>query len=823
MRTASLVAVLVCALSGCTQSLLNSSVMEKRVVQQFTDAIAEENESALRKVTSSRFEEKAMSSEDALTDLRVVHLPTGKLSVVEVNREGQNRREVIVKEDSGGKYQFHLVHDTAKGYWVVDDVMVRQNRKGTRVTKSTTDVMDLLMTLRRFLNVWEQGSREEILAMTSPELTRSLETLPDNWLTALTAKTASVYEEGMARKPEANLTDEDAVVKLPARNGHIMMKIVRGDGGWVVDDVEVHNHRSDEHPGSVRRQADAINTVSSFLAAYEKQDREALEQVAGRKLYEGALRFADLSMVRLPEPDGVAGEFDIRAYESRLTVMLPAGKEVVRLDLRETNAAEREAATTAPRSSQRFMIEEVTLYDRSSRRQRSLSAVFTAPTRASMFFKALASRDHTVLSQMSTAEFSRGTWERIKPETLPRLSIPDLFDGGIQLTDSHTVAGTTELQFRNSQGLALSCRMHQQAGSLKIDDIQYPDKDGRIASLRTQLELRIPILEFAAAWNHQDLKALQASCSSDFNRLVWTHLDAVPSQFGRLGERLNAAIADTRITQERATVKLAGGAFGMPVVANLVTEHGYWVMDEIRMEQSPGQIVGVREKLRGQIAARLLNGSYSMVHSAQGQDRVIPVNPKTDHSVSAIQQASGEFMRGDSPAAVRHANYERYMDADAESGANTGNVHRAIHTTPVDDDGTTGVQTFAEAHAAGSRESKYEPDAPVSDVRTDSGMTVFGPQATAVARSLDKPFTAADLTRPIDMTEESPNQHGAAFNGSTPHSAERNAGRALPEQNSDNTDSDFMYFGPDRKVLNTKADDTAKMTTEPADAPIAIE
>ena len=328
-----------CCLVGCTQSLFTSpaffskTAMEQRVIEQFTDALDEENESALRLITSTRFEDKALRSEDVLSDLRILHLPSGKLSVVEVKEVNEGKREVIVKEDSGGKYQFHLVQDPVKSYWVVDDVLVRQNNKGTKITKSTTEVMDLLVTLRQFLKVWESGSREEILAMTTPGLSDSLSMLPDDWMKALTSRIASSYEEGMARKPEANLDEVAAVVKLPSRNGHIMLKITRESGEWLVDDVEALNHRENNHPGSVRRQADAINAVNGFLTAYLNDDREALEKIVDPQFYSSSLSLADFSLVKLPHPSEVPAEFDILAFENQLTFMIPSGTEIIRLDL----------------------------------------------------------------------------------------------------------------------------------------------------------------------------------------------------------------------------------------------------------------------------------------------------------------------------------------------------------------------------------------------------------------------------------------------------------------------------------------------------------
>ncbi len=396
MKSATCLAIVTSAVicTGCAQSLLNQSLMEQRVIEQFTEAINEENEPALRRIASSRFEEKAMRSDDVLSDLQVLPLPKDKLTVVEVTNLKDGGRQVIAMEESGGKYQFRLVNDPTKHYWVVDDVMVRQLNKSTRVTKSTTEVMDLLMTLRQFLTVWESGERHEILAMTSPELTSSLQRLPDEWLQALTARIASTYEDGMARRPEANLNENDAVVKLPAKNGHLLIKVVRSSGAWLVDDVEAHNHRDKDHSGSVRRQADAVNAVNTFLAAYGAEDHDLLQQLTTNEFYSDSLKLADLSIIQLPSSSKVPDEFDIRTYENKLTVMIPAGREIVRLDLEERPHEFTKsdiAAGVGPGLSEhelRFVVRDVTLYERATQRQKSLSSVFTAPTRASFFLKA---------------------------------------------------------------------------------------------------------------------------------------------------------------------------------------------------------------------------------------------------------------------------------------------------------------------------------------------------------------------------------------------------------------------------------------------------
>lgn len=791
-------ALLAVLLSGCTQSLFNTSLFdgsfvpshtaEQRVVQQFTDAITEDNESALRLIVSTRFEQIAMNSADALHDLRVVNLPTGDVDVVDVSESSDGRREVIVKEKSGGKYQFVLTRDADKGYLTVDDVLVRQKGKGTRSARPTTEVIDLLNTLRTFLDVWATGTREEILAMTSPDLTSTLHPLSAGWLQALTARTADSYEEGMARKPEASLTDDDAIVKLPARNGHLMMKIVRIDGQWLVDDVEVHNHRDDNHAGSVRRQAQAINAVAAFLEAYENADQQVLRTVSGKKLYDGSLRVADLSLVRLPAADQVPEEFDIRTYESQLTMMIPFGREVVRFDLSEAKRSGPALPADDPIS---FVVEDVTLYDKATQRQRSLAAVFTAPTRASIFLKALQDLDHDILSHVSSGDFARATWKRASPEVLQHLSVPQFFAGGIELTGSHDVADITELEFRNSEGVLFSCRMVNQHGSLRVDDVQYPNADGQITSLRAQLELSVPMLELAAAWKARDLSLVQKACSTDFNRLVWSHLEELPTRFRTLPSLLTLPNPVVSVGLERATVRLQHGDTGTRLTAELISEHDFWVIDELKVESARGQVVDLRGSLRQQIASQLLNGSYSMVHSEDGTERFVPVLNSNSSSVQAASHAAS--VDGPSASTIQTAGYQRYADQPDHLSVNP-----AVHTRVL------------ESEAATSRDQSVAPGR-ISGIggadALGSATPTFGPRA-ASGNSLPGQSSSVSLHDPIDMSEQ-PRPETIALN--SVDSTDRL--QSTPEPSAADSESDTVSFGPR----------FSGPITEPADAPIEIE
>ena len=769
------------ALTGCTQSLLNHTAMESRVIEQFADALDEENESALRHATSTRFEELAFQSEDVLRDLRVMHLPTGELSVVDVKDTGKGRREVIVKEEDGGKYQFHLINDPVKKHWVVDDVVVRKRTKGTQVTKSTIEVIQLLATLRSFLDVWETGAREEIFAVTSPDLKQSLEPLPDAWLRTLTGRIAATYEEGMARKPQANLHSEEAVVKLPARNGHLLIKIVRADNGWLVDDIEAHSHRDENHAGSIKRQADAITTVNGFLTAFAGEDHQTLQAIAEPRFYKDALKFADLSMLQLPLPRDIPAEYDLRAYENRLTFMLPADDQIVRLDL-----AEQETPPSGNDGlSSRFLVHDVTIYDRSTQKQQSLSAVFTAPTRAALFLKALAGHNHQILSQMSTTALSHGTWDRLTPEMLQALPIPPFSDEGLKLTDSHSVADTTELEFESSNGIALSCRLVSRNGILKVDDIQYPNALGQVTSLKSQLQLAAPLIEFAQAWEAGDMESLQKACSTDFNRLVWTHLEQVPTRYGALASRLLSADRDTRITQERATVIFKDGADNLS--ASLVQEHDYWVVDDVRLETSPGVMTTVRGQLRGEIAERILNGSYSTVMSEDGYEMIKPVKTAAvsgPQSESGIQQVSAEMSHRYNKGAIVHPLYKELIDPQT-GRTNSRRVTPAVRTRVLPPE--------ADALA-------FDPDQMSEANEASAGVMMFGPNGSQSGQQPSKVSTLS-LNQPIDMTPED----GPHASGRMPMAAS-----GEPE-----TVSKMQGFSTGVKK--------ASAIRQPADAPISIQ
>ena len=632
--------------TGCASSLLNTEMLkpsnlkpsimdghgtEQRVVGLFTDAIAENNEAAFRRIVSTQFEQKAMRSPDAFKDLEILNLPKTKLEVVESKELEDNRLEAVAKEEKEGtRYQFIIVKDDVKNRWVVDDVMLRQQKKGTRATKSSVEVMDLLLTIREFLKTWETADRSAVLQAVNSELRGPLEKLPEPWLQQMIAQISAECESGMARRPEAQMNESDAVVKMPSKNGFMLLKVARQDDKWLVSDLEIRKRKSDDHPGSVLRQARAMNAVTDFLAAYQEDNQERLQKLTEEKFFKNAISVGDLTMIKLPSPEFAPKDFEIQSFAGQLTVMIPDDATVVRIDLTTPEVADakddRKRPVTAAVEAE-FIIEDVTIYDRQTQQQRTLKSAFTAPARGALFLSALQSHDLPMLRQISTIDLVESVWSHIDPSLMDGLPLTGIPTGEMSLQNSHVRGEVTELEFQSANGQICSVLMRDENGDLKVEDIQYPDPSAGVASLRTQLMLTVPVIELANAWENQDIQSIRKNSSLDFNRLVWSNLPAVPEQYQALPELLRMPVQRTQSTEQRAKIELADD--GQPsVTVLLLKENTSWVIDEVSIKQPDGTQLELRKTLRQVIAQQFLNDPSGGIKQARFND-----SPETDGGV----------------------------------------------------------------------------------------------------------------------------------------------------------------------------------------------
>ncbi|MFM7832887.1 MAG: DUF3828 domain-containing protein [Planctomycetaceae bacterium] len=639
LNTSALVALscLLACTSGCTTSLFRaetwSGLMQKpdilehgtelRVISKFSASLNENKEAEFRRTVSTRFENSALRAPDSFRDLEILKLPKGELEIVESSEVEAGRCETVAREKTGTtKYQLILVKGPVKGRWVIDDVMLRQQKKGTRSTKSAVELMDLLITLREFLGIWEKGSRDEVLQAVSTEMASSLDALPESWRVYLTEEILAEYSPDMARRPEIQMNDTDAVGKLPAKNGYFLVKVAREEDRWKVSDIEhrnsLRNSRGDHHPGSVLRQARAILAVTSFLDAYNHEDLEQLQAVSEPRFFDSSLRIGDLSTIHLPPAEHAPDNVQIQSFAGKLTVIMPGPDHVVRMDL---ESADTSTHTTSEKMEladveKDFLVSDVTLYDQRSQKQRSLRAAFTAPARAMLFIAALHEHDLPILRQVSSAQLNEGIWSRIDQDWLAEFPLDAIPGGHLELIETNSTGSATELQFQSDEGRLCSIIMEDENGSLVVTDLQYPGADLAVASLKTQLLVSVPIIDFARAWQAEDIDTVRKMTSSDFNRLVWSNLRKLPEELNNLPQLLKQPVHSVRQSPQTAVVEL--GTRNTTTVT-LAREGGAWVIDEISCTMKDKTVMHVRKSLREGIAARFLGRPADSVRQASLQ------------------------------------------------------------------------------------------------------------------------------------------------------------------------------------------------------------
>jgi len=243
--------------------------VETKAIQQFVTALESRNLNELRTSTSPNFQQKALRLTEALDDFQILNLPDGEVSVVKVEDvvvenggSPTHKRVTVEMGQRKRKLLYSLVRNPKTDDWVVDDVYVRQRRKGLTATKSVTEQMDLLLTVREFLAAWTDGAREDVLAVTAPELRELLNKLPPTYLARLTTRIVGSAKRAQQGRPEAQLDEDVAVVRLPRPSGSLMLSMKLLDGQWKIRDAAVEAPSEEDTVPSVRKLAAAAGATA---------------------------------------------------------------------------------------------------------------------------------------------------------------------------------------------------------------------------------------------------------------------------------------------------------------------------------------------------------------------------------------------------------------------------------------------------------------------------------------------------------------------------------------------------------------------------------
>ncbi|HLQ46491.1 MAG TPA: hypothetical protein VK137_17235, partial [Planctomycetaceae bacterium] len=228
------------------------------------------------------------------------------------------------------------------------------------------------------------------------------------------------------------------------------------------------------------------------------------------------------------------------------------------------------------------------------------SALFTAHALVQIFAESLAARDLDALKLSSSKDFNDRVWKRTQVGLLHELPLSDIEDAPPKVQSTVFAGPTTEVTVTQGSR-ALTYVLQDRQGAMFVDDILMP-AIGRPGSLKTTLELMLPVLNFANGARLEQLDLLQRCSSRDFNRLVWHQTPKIPSVGVDIVPHLRAPLVSIEQTEDRATIVLGDDKFGAHIT--LARESGQHVVDELLLVSGtmPRDRVELKRSLRMHIA-----------------------------------------------------------------------------------------------------------------------------------------------------------------------------------------------------------------------------
>lgn len=591
-----------------------SHMIETRAITAFSKNLNDEDLDGLMEATSQDFRQRALRTTTAFEDLKILNLPDGKTTIVEVEDDGKNKKRVTVEVGDGKKDKkskkgsssdskkeiFYELTKGKDGHWVVDDIYLKQKRKGVVAYKSVTEQMDMLLSIREFLDAWSRGDREQVLGVTTKKFRAALDPLPPSYLATLTKVVSTGKPTGGKYKPNAQMDEKVAVVRLPRHVGDTVISMELNDGRWQVSDVAVDT-KGDEQLPSMLKLAHAVNGCTAFLAAYGNGDKTKLSELSSADFFEGSLAVGDLSQAKLPDSQFSEHELIVKLRGNRADFVLKNDAELVQIDMHRD-------AETSPDVPAKFRVSDVTIYEIETKQEKRLSALFTAQGMLEIFVHALEDRDVGTLKHSSTRDLATRVWGRLSTETLQAMPL-DLFDGSdMEFVSASFQGALTRIQVRHG-GRPVTYVLRDENGRFFVDDVSW-QITGVPSSLKTTLEILVPIQEFASAIaqgrdpqkQENALERLQAISTGDFNRMVWGQTRYVPNSGMSADTFLKTPLKSIAIADQEVTVQLGDNQYGAKVT--LRREFERYVVDDITLIAGvdDSQRLALKHSLRTQMA-----------------------------------------------------------------------------------------------------------------------------------------------------------------------------------------------------------------------------
>ncbi|MEZ6048047.1 MAG: hypothetical protein R3C11_21210 [Planctomycetaceae bacterium] len=203
-----------------------------------------------------------------------------------------------------------------------------------------TEQMDLYLSVREFLQIWEKKNRLKIESRMTPQFAGILHELPDEYFSYLHEKVGDVKSSLDRFRPQATLNEDTAVVRLNRKSGRIDIGMKLVNEQWMVNEIAAESSRNEDHLTSMVKSADALRSVAIFLKGYGEGDKNLIENVTEKNFFTNAIVPGQLTDVSLPGTSSLTKESQMVIRGNRIDVDIPFNEQVASITLREINREE---------------------------------------------------------------------------------------------------------------------------------------------------------------------------------------------------------------------------------------------------------------------------------------------------------------------------------------------------------------------------------------------------------------------------------------------------------------------------------------------------
>ncbi|MBT5019277.1 MAG: hypothetical protein HON04_11085 [Planctomicrobium sp.] len=581
--------------SGCT------NLIARRAIVNFADSLESQDLEQIRVATSEKFEEKALRQPEAMSDLRLMKFPKGDVRVVALEPINESTKLATVeigKDDAAKVLDYRLTLDAETGRWVVDDVILSQNdTTGQEIQRSVSDQMDLLLTSRELLKDWASAPRTVKLQHCTNELHAALSTLPPNWFNSVTEQSVG-KGRSVTFRPEARLNGDHAVVVAPHDGGSLFIEFRKELNHWKVQNLAIESKSGEEaEMRSLMTLAKTLNHTAQFLTNFAEQNISELEAFASPDFFSQSLQNGDIGSIHLPVAMLIADDYDAKQYQDRTELLLEANGTTYMLTVRAVDLVNEDgsAAANEPR------VDEVTIFEADGSEVKKISAMLLSSSVVDLYVEALRTRNLQQIRSMSSNDFNERVWKTPAAKHFGIMPYPFIEEGETEVLSTVFRGDITEITVaQGNTPMTFILRLGE--GWMVIDDVQMPARD-RPVSLKSNLEMLLPIHAFASAISRGDVEGADRYSTNSMGQIIWKQLNYVPEISRELVRPLMSEVIRITPGESWMIVHTSDGMISSEI--KLAREGDRFVVHDVSLinEASPTKQFVFMKNIRQMIAA----------------------------------------------------------------------------------------------------------------------------------------------------------------------------------------------------------------------------